>query len=267
MDDSLVNALGGAYAGASSEWLTRLLPIAQRLFLALATIEIAWSGIRWALADRAGENLLGRLLLKVMGLMVFYTLLLFAPSWMATLISSFARAGEVASGQPHLDPGTIAQQGVDLTIALFDDAGGLLSLLTLPIWVNLAALFVALAFAAIAAMLLSTLIESYLVIGAGVLLLGFTGSRWTVTFADGYLVYAVRVGVKLFLLYLLIGVGMSFPIQWLEALQAGPFSSRALLEVLGGSMIFAFLVFKVPNTAAAMLGPNASFRLERAYVD
>ena len=266
MEQDVINAMGGAYATASANWLSNLLPIAQTLFVSLAAIELCWSGIGWVLADRAGEAVLGRILKRVMTLLFFYAVILLAPTWMPVIIDSFAHAGLVASGQTSLDPGVILSLGITLAVEIFDDAAGLFTLLTMPIWVALAGLVVAVAFAVIGGTLLHTLIESYVVLGAGVLLLGFGGSRWTVSFAEGYLLHAVRVGVRLFVLFLLIGVGMTFPETWLRMLD-DEFSARVALEIMSGSLVFALTVWKVPQVADQMLGPRASFYLERAYAD
>ena len=79
---------------------------------------------------------------------------------------------------------------------------------------GLAALGVVFGFGIIAAQLLLTNVESYIVVGGGVLLLGFAGSRWTTDIASRYLSYAVAIGIKLFSLYLIIGIGNSLAGQW-----------------------------------------------------
>ena len=55
MDDGILNSIGSAYASATATWLGTLQPLAQRLFLLLATIELIWSGIWWAFATRHDE--------------------------------------------------------------------------------------------------------------------------------------------------------------------------------------------------------------------
>ena len=57
--------------------------------------------------------------------------------------------------------------------------------------------FVLLAFTVTAAMLLFTLVESYLAVGGGIILLGFGGSRFTASAAEGYFPFVIRVGVRL----------------------------------------------------------------------
>jgi Na+-transporting methylmalonyl-CoA/oxaloacetate decarboxylase gamma subunit len=54
-----------------------------------------------------------------------------------------------------------------------------------------------------------------------VLLLGFSGSRLTIKFAEGFLCWITGVGVKLLFLYLLVDVGMTVTAAWNSALGAG----------------------------------------------
>ena len=267
MPDGILNEIGGAYASATASWLGTLQPLAQRLFLLLATIELVWSGTWWAFATRHDEIVLVRILKKVVTLMFLYTVLLLAPTWIPTIIGSFVRAGQLASGFEHLDPSTVVQQGIDVSLAMLASIDSVLALLKAPWWLFIAPIFVVLSFTVIAGVLLITLIESYLVIGGGILLLGFAGSRWTASFAEGYLTYAVRVGVKLFVLYLLIGIGMALPETWLDEEFSLLPNPRQFFEVMGGALIFAMIVWRVPNFAASMLGERAGFSIERAFAD
>ena len=268
MQGQILNDIGNAYANATVPWLDTLLPMAQRLFLLLATIELIWSGIWWAMATRQDEIVLVRLLRKVVTIMFLYTVVLFAPSWIPMIVSSFVRAGQVASGFETLNPSTVLQQGIDIGVGMFSQAIDVLSFWKMPLWLLFAPVVVVISFAVIAGILLVTLIESFIVIGGGVLLLGFAGSRWTIGFAEGYLVYAVRVGVKLFVIYLLIGIGMSLPETWLATLETvNPGDPRFFWEVMGGSLIFAMIIWRVPEFAASMLGSRAGFGMERAYED
>lgn len=272
MNGGILNEIGQAYASATTPWLQTLFPIAQKLFLLLATLELTWSAIWWAMASRHEETVLVQLLRKVLALMFFYTLLLFAPNWIPAIVGSFVKAGQVTSGFHSLDPSTVLGQGLDLSVAMLSHITGIVSFFKMASWIWIAMIAVVFSFAAIAGILLVTLIESYIVIGGGVLLLGFAGSRWTASFAEGYLLYAVRVGVKLFVLYLLIGIGMSLPETWLTILDQTSLGRpdrlfRLFFEVAGGSLIFAMIIWRVPSFAASMLGPRASFHFDRAYND
>src|SRR5437870_13590663 len=83
---------------------------------------------------------------------------------------------------------------------------------------------VVVAFGIGAALVFVVLVESFIVIGAGVLFLGFAGSQWTRFFTERYLSYVASVGVKLFVLYLIMGVGMGIAARWMSVLERGGFS-------------------------------------------
>ncbi|MCP5007609.1 MAG: hypothetical protein GY941_27290, partial [Planctomycetes bacterium] len=181
MNPSLINGFSNAFSDASFSWFEALYPIAQRLFLLLATIELTWSGIWWALAARQ-DSVLVPLLRKVVSLMFFYTVLLLAPQWIPMVIRSFITAGQTASGFQGLAPASVFAQGIDVAVGMFTKIGSLMALLGAAAWLIVAPFVVVICFALISAMMTLTLVESYFVIGGGVLLLGFAGSRWTATF-------------------------------------------------------------------------------------
>ena len=77
------------------------------------------------------------------------------------------------------------------------------------------AVVIFIAYLAIAIQFVVAMVESYLVIGAGVIFLGFGGSRWTAAYVERYIAYAVSVGMKILVLYLLIGAGMTVSQGWI----------------------------------------------------
>jgi type IV secretion system protein TrbL len=129
---------------------------------------------------------------------------------------------------------------------------------------GITALIVVIAFAVIAAQLLVALVESFIVIGAGILFLGFAGSRWTKFFTERYLSYVASVGVKLFVLYLIMGVGMGIAARWMPILERGGFSPIPFFYVMGGSLVFVFLTWHIPSVAGSMMAGAVSLSLADA---
>ena len=78
---------------ATQTWFSTLFPIAQNLFFALMVIQIAWAGI-WSTLVRheSGEQVLVHLLRQVFVLSILYTVLIFSPIWVPTVIGSFEQA-------------------------------------------------------------------------------------------------------------------------------------------------------------------------------
>ena len=216
----ILTGLAHQFSTTTQPWMTTALHYAQGLFFALVAIEIAWSAITYVLQKDSLPDFVASLLLKILGVGFFFIVLQpqYGPVWIGDIISSFSQAGSAISGQVQLtpsDPSSVFNCGTDIANAMLESTsenqgmtlGNLLPMIEIVLTSMICALGVVLAFAIIAGQLLITLIESYIVIGAGVFMLGFTGSRWTLVFGEKYVGYAVSIGIKLFMLELIVGLG------------------------------------------------------------
>ena len=115
----------------------------------------------------------------------------------------------------------------------------------------------ALAFIAITVQFVVAMVESYLIVAAGFVFVGFGGSRWTAPYVERYIGLGVSNGVKIMLLYLLIGTGMNLSTSWMTDAQniANNVSpAMSALEIMGASIIFMMLCWQIPKLFAAVLG-------------
>src|SRR6202040_1705231 len=102
--------------------------------------------------------------------------------------------------------------------------------------------------------LMVTLIESYIVISAGLFFLGFSGSRWTLPFSEKYVAYAVSVGIKLFMLYLIVGLGQTLAAQWQKLFAPGIVAAPDIyIGVAGSALVFMLLGWQIPNLAPSLM--------------
>ncbi len=133
-------------------------------------------------------------------------------------------------------------QKVLSNISLFD--------LETAVVIALSGVIILLCFAFIAAFMFVTLVESYVIINAAVLFIGFGGSQWTREFAIAPLRYAVAVGAKLFVLTLIVGLIMSVSDRWFANYDGtiGP-----TLTLLGLSLVCAYLSRSIPELIAGMI--------------
>jgi type IV secretion system protein TrbL len=261
-----------AYDTASSQWLNRLLPVAQHTFAALAVVELALSALLWGLRRSSVEDICAGFLLKFLILSFCYSLITFFPFWVPAITHGFETAGQIASGSTSVNPTEVLEDGEQISLDLLLTANdfGLFTQFASGVTTTALAFLVWLAFAMIAVQLLLVLIETYVVLSAGILFLGFAGFRATAPLADNYLLYAVRVGIKIFLLYVLVGVGTTLVPHWktlaVGASSAGgyPASLKPAYEVVAGALTFLFLVWRIPGAAASNLTGNAHFRLSEA---
>src|SRR5438132_7881972 len=221
----------------------------------------------WVLDREDGLGALASLLRQVVAIGFFYALLLNGGTWIPAVTQSFSQAGAAAAGITKLNPTDVFDQGLALANKILNAtaARGLLDKFLASVLAGITALVVVIAFAIIAAQLLVVLVESFIVIGAGVLFLGFAGSQWTRFFTERYLSYVASVGVKLFVLYLIMGVGMGIAARWMSVLNRGGFSPIPFFYVMGGSLVFLFLTWHIPSVAAAMMVGSVHLSLADVY--
>src|SRR5437016_10588174 len=221
----------------------------------------------WALDREDGLGALASLLRQVVAIGFFYALLLNGGTWIPAVTQSFSQAGAAAAGITKLNPTDVFDQGLALANKILNAtaARGLLDKFLASVLAGITALVVVIAFAIIAAQLLVVLVESFIVIGAGVLFLGFAGSQWTRFFTERYLSYVASVGVKLFVLYLIMGAGMGIAARWMSVLERGGFSPIPFFYVMGGSLVFVFLTWHIPSVAGSLTAGAVSLSLADVY--
>ncbi len=257
----ILTQMGQHYHSASLAWFPKLLAIAKSLFWKLAAIEFAWSAFLWVLKYQEMQSFTAALVQKIMGIGFFYALLENADSWIPAIINSFIHAGSLASGLPKLTPSEIFDVGIDTAVTLLNN------LHRLSVWDDLAtmiigglaSLLIVISFLIVACQMLVALIESYIVIGGGVLFLGMGGSRWTIEFTQKYLGYAFAVGVKLFVLYLITGIGLVQAKTWSSTLNTLTWEN--IFIVLGSSLMLAALNFHLPTLASSFLSGSPALTL------
>ncbi|MCI0410968.1 MAG: P-type conjugative transfer protein TrbL [Acidobacteria bacterium] len=266
MGSTILNDIVRDYESISGSWFGALFPIAQAVFWTLVLIELVWSAIWWAVDREDGLGVVTALVRKVLSIGFFYALLI-NNDWIRAVIHGFSLAGSTAAGLADLSPSSVFDQGLALATQIFNAPNelGLLESIFPSLVAALCAVIVIAAYAIIAAQLLVALVESYIVIGGGILLLGFSGSRWTKFFSERYLSYVASVGVKLFVLYLIMGVGMTIAARWVRLLGEGGFSPIPLLHVTGGALVFLFLTWHIPSVAGAMMAGAVTLSLADVY--
>ncbi len=266
MSSTILNDIVRDYEAISTSWFSALVPIANKIFWILVAIQLTWSAIWWVIDREDGLAVVSSLLRQVVAIGFFYALLLNGGTWVPAVIQSFSQAGATAAGLTDLSPTGVFDQGLALANKILNATSdlGLLDGFFASLIAGITAIVVVIAFAVIAAQLLVALVESFIVIGAGVLFLGFAGSRWTKFFTERYLSYVASIGVKLFVLYLIMGVGMSIAARWMPVLERGGFSPIPFFYVMGGSLVFVFLTWHIPSVAGSMMAGAVSLSLADA---
>lgn len=254
---AVLDPIRDKYAQFQNTWYTKIRGSAERLFWMLVSIDFAWTGVIYVLDKNDIGEIAISTVKKILTVGFFYSLLKFSDTWIPAIISSFTQIGTTAGGVAAASPDGIAATGYELATACFGAIKklGMLDALAVVFPVTLVALIILMSFLFVAAQLLVTLVESYLAIGAGVILLGFGGSRWTTDFATKYLQYAVGTGIKLMLLYLVVGVGQTLTAQLtIDSSQL----IQSCLQVMGAALVYGYLAIQIPSMASAMMSGSPS---------
>jgi len=273
----ILDSTTNAFKSLENTWFSALIGDAKDLFTVLAGLEITWLALTWLLARQTFDEIVPALVKKIITLGFFAAILINAQTWVPDILNSFTQAGATASGLPSLSPSTIA--GYALTYPLHILAGqatqsgtgffgkaiqAVKDTVDPAMWLEMIervmiAIMLFFAFIYIAIEMMVLLIESYIVVGAGVLFLGFGGSRWTTKFVDGYINFAVSVGVKLFTIYLIVGALITTVIPQINSqlMTTGAFNFSGGLTAAAIMLVAAMITKKIPEHAGALLGSGA----------
>jgi type IV secretion system protein TrbL len=247
-------------------WFTAAAGAANRLFGLLALIEFAWTAVILVLDKSDLQGWTAALVRRMMFVGAFLALLVNGPIWIPAIIDSFAILGQNAAGigGAGLSPGDVFVRGLQIAANLGESASiaGFFVNPASALALVLAAVLTFLAFVVISVHFIMALVESYVVVGAGFIFLGFGGSRWTAPYVERYIALAVAVGVKLMVLYMLVGAGMTLSAAWTaRALSAAAALSPIMeaLDIMGGAIIFGILCWQAPKFTASLLGGSPNF--------
>jgi len=281
--DGILNQAEAMTAG----WTNTAIQIAMGLFALLVVIDFTWFAMQQTLKKAEISELLVSLMFKVVAIFFFFTLLVMAPTWIPMISDSFMAAGARISGttMEQFTPSGILSSGLDAAAQLVNaheaqqtaaaaadrglpDVGRIVGGLFGTIIIGLTALIVVIAFAILALQFIVVMLEAMIVMGAGALMLGFSGSKWTMNFAEKYIGYAVSVGAKLLVVALLVGFGQEFAdgiiAHWQQlrtATGAAGIATSDYLSIAGGSLIFGAMSFMLPGIAGSFLSGAASMSL------
>jgi type IV secretion system protein TrbL len=241
---------------AANAWIPTMMQEASYLFYALATLDFAW-GVPQLLREHDFNGLFLSLIKKLLVISFFYAVLLNGQTWIPAIVNSFAQLGANAAGVPQAqNPSDIMSQGLQIVSDLFTKVSGA-DLLTQPggaITTILAACIVLASYVIITLHYVVTKLEAIIVMSAGYIFLGFGGSRWTSPYFERYISLAVSTGVRLMLIYLMLGVFKTISNHWVATMN-GYTADQPITQIfptLMSMLLFAFASWMIPKMAASI---------------
>ncbi len=290
------NDIANQFYAAGVNYSAAIQPYTIKLFVALLLIDILITWIQFNAEGQLDSSFfLGRLIKHMLSGGFVYLMIVNAFSWMTAVLKSFSAIGASVTGLPALSPQTVLQLGSNMASTIFNAPANanMMTNIELAIVQCVSAFVVLLSFVITASMLLLTLIESYLVVGGGVILLALGANRFTAPAAEGYFGYVLRVGVRLLFFYLVLAIGVQMATQWSAALTAackpvpatlpwwttyGVPPSSIMTTVCSGSLpvsamliytafavVFMIVSIAVPHMASSIAGGTVGLALSHAF--
>ncbi len=251
--NNLIDGVAVMYRDAAEQWRAPILAAATKLFWLLALIDLAWNGIELSLKRAGLQDAFAELVRWVMTVSFFLALLQYSNVWGGAIIQSFRQLGADASTHipgavQGLDPSDIFDMGLRISSDLvqsvsFTDIGAALIR-------SITGLIMMLLFAALAAFVLIALVEMYVVLSASIILLGFGGSRFTSDYSRKYYAHVVSVGLKLFSMQLLVGLGQAFISKFHQSYTGTMPQAFALC---GATLVLVLITMTVPSMVQSIV--------------
>lgn len=267
-----LDTISSQFQAETTGWMTTAQGYAFKIFTALAAMDLSWWGIKQVLKKNDLADFIAGATLKIASIAFFYTIVKYAPTWMPLITSSFMDMGQAIGGSSAAtaSPSGVMSMAFSVVYQLYEvynkAPGGLLNIgsnLFLAIIIAITSLLALIGFGLVALQLLMTLIETYLVGGAGLVMLGFTGSGLTSSFGEKYIGYLVSVGIKLLMIYAIIGLGQNLinsELAYIAQYTGKSLPPTDLLTVGVSMLIYGVIGMQAPGLAGSLMNgsPNMS---------
>ncbi|MGX9393904.1 P-type conjugative transfer protein TrbL (plasmid) [Nitrobacteraceae bacterium UC4446_H13] len=237
-DGSVLTTLENQVVTAAKGWESTVMQVARSLFWILAAIEIGVAAIWLALQAASLDSWFAELVRRILFIGLFAFILDRGPSFAKAIVNSLFQIG---AGGGDASPANVFNAGLKVASAMSEKAKfGLFEDNALAIAAVLAMVVVVVAFSLVAAIFVSVMVEMYVGLLAGMIMLGLGGSSFTKDFTVRYLVYAFSVGMKLMALVMIARIGS----EVLLGLANEPSSGDQYLKTLAiaGISVVVFMV-------------------------
>ena len=235
---------------ATVNWYGPLQQAAQRLLMLLAGLSLVWSTIPMILKNADLQEIIAGII-RVILFTGFFSFLIFeAPEIIEIMIKGWVwLAGKATGTTWDVSVWLILERGLQLGDKVWDQGSAWdMSIIIYGIF----AVIIVIMYAAIAAYAFFVIAEMYIITAAGVILLGFGGSQWTIDYARRYLTYCMSIGAKMYVLFLVLGAGEQLIGQWAFDMVDSE-DPAGILGLIGVLMILVILAKMIPDAMAGII--------------
>ncbi|NKJ39588.1 P-type conjugative transfer protein TrbL [Rhizobium sp. SG570] len=240
----VLTTLENSVVTAAKGWETTVMNAARSLFWILAGIEVGIAAVWLAINAASLDNWFAELVKRIMFIGLFAFILDRGPEFAKAVVDSLYQIG---AGGGSASPANIFDAGIRVATKMSEQAKfGLFEDNSLAIAAVFAMVVVVVSFSLVAAIFVAVMVEMYVGLLAGMIMLGLGGSSHTKDFAIKYLVYAFSVGMKLMALVMIAKIGSDILLGLAEAPTATSEQFITTLAIAGISVVVFVIAMYVP---------------------
>jgi type IV secretion system protein TrbL len=244
-EGSVLTTLENSVVTAAKGWETTVMDAARSLFWILAGIEIGIAAVWLAINAASLDAWFAELVRRIMFIGLFAFILERGPDFAKAIVDSLFQIG--ASGG-SASPANVFDAGIRVASKMSEQAKfGLFEDNALAIAAVFAMVVVVVSFSLVAAIFIAVMVEMYVGLLAGMIMLGLGGSSFTKDFAVRYLIYAFSVGMKLMALVMIARIGSEVLLGLAEAPTATSDQFITTLAIAGISVVVFIIAMYVPS--------------------
>ncbi|MBY5868746.1 P-type conjugative transfer protein TrbL [Rhizobium leguminosarum] len=244
-EGQVLTELENQVSSAAKGWETTIMEAAKSLFWILATIEIGIAAVWLAIQSASLDSWFAELVRRIMFIGFFAFVLTQGPTFARAVVDSLFQIG---AGGGSASPAEVFDAGIRVASQMSQQAQfGVFEDNALAIAAVLAMGIVVISFSLVAAIFVSVMVEMYVGLLAGMIMLGLGGSSFTKDFAIRYLVYAFGVGMKLMALVMIAKIGSNVLLGLAQAPTASSDQFVTTLAIAGISVVVFIIATYVPN--------------------
>lgn len=243
-EGSVLTTLENQVVTAARGWETTVMQAARSLFWILAGIEVGVVAIFLAIEAASLDGWFAALVRRILFIGLFAFVLEQGPSFAKAVVDSLYQIG---AGGGSASPANVFNAGLKVAATMSDKAKfGLFEDNSLAIAAVFAMVVVVVCFSLVAAVFVAVMVEMYVGLLAGMIMLGLGGSSYTKDFAIRYLTYAFSVGMKLMALVMIARIGSDVLLGLANA-STGSDQFVSTLAIAGISVVVFVVSIYVPN--------------------
>ena len=248
--DTFLDSITNQYQNAGQTIAAALLVHAQAIFFILAFLQFFASSSRLAIDGADLQEWAAHLVRQILMIGFYAWLMQNAYAFGLDIINSFRMA--VTGSTEGLSPSNIFSSGLKIGEAIAHMSIGWNPFT--GVLYAVAAVVVVVCFAWVAALVVVALCEAYILIAAGVLLMGLGASEWTRDYANKNITMAMSIGAKLLIMQALIATGQSLLAQWGNSIIV---DDSSVFRIIGGVITFVLITWSLPNLAQTFISGSA----------